>query len=200
MAQSGGRYAGEEVDCGHGSVECIVGAQFFAAVLAVECVGVEVYAQAYFGQRGVVAALEGVEVVGAALGGAVATPQEVLEQNGYLAYHRQAEAVGGGCYLQGGDEILLTVGADFAYWQLRAGDNHRLAQVFEHERQSRSRVGHGVGAMQNHETVVTVIILDYASGNILPVGGMHVAGIERRLELNVVDVVVEHLYLGHVVH
>ncbi len=159
----------------------------------------KLYAQSYPGQFGVVVALEGIEIVGALLGGAVATPQIVLEQDGHLLHHRITVEGGRGGYLQGGDEILLSVGAHLAYRQLWAGDDHRLVKVGQHERESRCRVGHGVGAVEHDESVIALIVVGYGQGDVAPPVGIHVRRVDRR-ELYVVDMIVKHLHLRHIVH
>ena len=98
-----------------------------------EGVVVKLYRQPDACERRVVVALEGVEVVGAYLGGAVAAPQIVLEEYGHLLYLGLLVGADGGRYLHGGDEVFLAVGPHFAYRKLRACDNHRFAQIVEHE-------------------------------------------------------------------
>ena len=83
--------------------------------------------KADFGQFWIVETLEGVEVVGAHLGGTVASPQVVLEEDGDLLHARAALLVDGSSHLQGGNEVLLAVGAHLADGQLRAGDDDGLA-------------------------------------------------------------------------
>ena len=74
--------------------------------------------QSDFGKFRIVEALEGVEVVGAHLGGTVAAPQVVLKQDGDFLDPWTALLVDGGSHLQGGDQVLLAVGAHLADGQL----------------------------------------------------------------------------------
>ncbi len=95
---------------------------------------VKLYRKADFGQRRIIVAFEGVEIVGAHLRGPVSAPQIVLEEDGNLLHHRLAvDGVALGGNLKGCDKILLAVGAHLAYGELGAGDNHRLVEMLEHE-------------------------------------------------------------------
>lgn len=58
---------------------------------------------------------------------------------------------------QGTQEIVDAIVADLGERDLRAGDDDGLGEILEHERQGRSRVAHGVGAMQHHERIVVVV-------------------------------------------
>ena len=84
---------------------------------------------ACLGQRGVVVALEGVEVLGVDLGAAVAAVEVALEEDADLG--DGDEACGGD--LEGTDDILAAVGAQHAQGQLAAGEDDGLGQVLEHE-------------------------------------------------------------------
>ena len=142
---------------------------------------------------------EGVEVVGAHLGGTVASPQVVLEEDGDLLHARASLLIDGSSHLQGGNEVLLAVGAHLADGQLRAGDDDGLAQVLEHETQGRCREGHRVGAMQHDKAVVEVVALLDGQRDVAPVRGVHVAAVDRRFELEMFNLVVQFLDLGHIV-
>ena len=156
-------------------------------------------AQTYLCQRRIVVALEGIEVVGAHLCRAVAAPEIVLEEYGHLLNHR-ACAVSGGGNLYGRNQVLLAVGANLADGELRAGDYHRFGQIDEHERQGRGRVGHGVCAVEHDKSVIHVIVLFDGAGNLLPVGRIHVARVDWRIELYVVYLVIEFAYARHVLN
>ena len=91
---------------------------------APEHVAAERDPQADLGKAGEVAAVEGVEVVGAVFGATVASPEIVLEKDGHLLEHRRTVVVARGGYLQRRDEVLFAVGAHFADRKLAAGDHH----------------------------------------------------------------------------
>ena len=134
-----------------------------------------VYRQPDFGQGGEIVAFEGVQVVGAHLGGAVATPQIVLKQYGHLLHHRLAvDGVDGSGNLQCGYQVFFPVGSHLTYRKLRACDYHRLVQVLEHKRQCRCRVGHRIGAVEHYEAVEVVVTLANLRCNLLPMGWVDV--------------------------
>ena len=110
------------------------------------------------GQRGIVVGTESVEVVGIDLAGAVAAQQVVFEKDTHLGYDGLSVLLGGS-YLDGGDEVLLAIGAQHADRELRAGQDDGFAQVFEHEAQGRGGVRHGVGSMQHYEAVVVGVVV-----------------------------------------
>ncbi len=152
-----------------------------------------------FGKRRIVVALECVEVVGTHLGGAVSAPQVVFKENRHFPNHRLARHVDGGGYLEGGNEVFLAVGPDLADGQLRAGDDDRLVEVAEHEGERRGCIGHRVGAVEHDKSVIFLIVMLDGARNLLPSPLVHVAGVNGGMELDVVDVIVEHLDLGDVV-
>ena len=84
---------------------------------------------------------------------------------------------------QRGDEVLPRVVAHLAERNLRSGDDHRLRQAVEHERQRRGRVGHRVGAVENEKAVVVVVVLGDVAGDLGPLGRSHVRRVEQRLVL-----------------
>ena len=53
--------------------------------------------------------------------------------------------------------------------------------------------------MKHHKTVESVVSVLYGMGYVAPVFGRHIRAIDRRVELNVSDVVVEHLQFRHVI-
>ena len=104
--------------------------------------------------------------------------------------------VAGGQF-EGTDEILTAVAPQHTHRQLAAGENDGFGEVLEHEAEGRSRVGHGVGAVQNHKAVVVVVFAFYAFGNIHPEIGGHVRGIDDIVQLTGVDSVGTALQLWH---
>ena len=184
----------------HISVHNVVHLQRALGVGAEQRIFVELYVEPYLGQRRIVVALERVKIVGTHLRRAVAAPQVVLKKYCHFLHHRFAVDVGCRSNLQGGDEILLTIGANLANGQLAAGDDYRLLQILKHKTQCRSSVSHGVGAVKHHKTVVIVDVLFDGLSNVAPMLRAHVCTIDRRLELNVSDFIVEHLNLWYVIY
>ena len=91
--------------------------------------------------------------------------------------------------LEGADDILATVGAEHAQGQLTAGEDDRLAQVLEHKAQRRSRIGHGVGAVEHNETIIIVVLALDNIGNIDPQGGGHIRRIDDIVEGHRIDAI-----------
>ena len=85
-------------------------------------------------------------------------------------------------YLDGRDEVLLAVRTEFANRQLRAGQNHRLAQVLEHKAEGRSGIGHRVCAMQDNEAVEAVVVVGDNADEFPPMLQSHIARIDGRVE------------------
>lgn len=157
-----------------------------------------VVADVYAGlsQSGVVERPEGVEVFSIDFGGAVAAHQFVFEEDAYFGHDRGAVGMLGGGNLDGGDEILLAVGAQGTDGELRSGKDDGLRQVFEHEAEGGGGVGHGVRAMQDDETIEVVVIVIDDFDEFGPEGGFHVRRIDGRVELIRRDAVVEAFQLG----
>ena len=130
------------------------------------------------GQRRVVVRPEGAQGFGAALGGAVGAEEPVLEVERHFGDLGTAVEVGPGD-LDGRDEVLAPVGAQHADRDLAAGENHRFAEVFEHETQCRRRIGHGVGAVKHHEAVVTGVVVADEFGQGDPVGRLDVRRVDH---------------------
>ena len=101
--------------------------------------------------------------------------------------------------LDGRDEVFAPVGAQHADRNLASGENHRFAEVFEQEAQGRSRIGHSVGAVQHHETVVTGVIVADQLGEGDPVGRFDVRRVDHGGYGVYVDVDVEALQRGEFV-
>ena len=150
------------------------------------------------GQRGVVVGAECVEVLGAALGGAVGAEQAVLEVERHLG-HDGPPLVPGSGDLDGRDEVLASVGAQHADRNLAAGEDDGLGEVLEQKAQRRSGVGHGVGAVQDDEAVVAGVVVadELREGD--PVGGSDVRRIDDGRHGQHVDIDVEPLERGKLV-
>ena len=85
-------------------------------------------------------------------------------------HHRlSAHSIGSGSNLQCGYKVFLAVGAHLTHRELRTGDNHRFAQIFEHEAQRRGGVGHSIRAVEHHKTVEIGIMPSDVGGYLLPV-------------------------------
>ena len=68
----------------------------------------------------------------------------------------------------GRDDVLLSVSSRNTDRELAAREDYRLGESVQHEAQCRCRVGHGVGAVKNDESVVVLILLLYQFSEILP--------------------------------
>ncbi len=145
----------------------------------------ETEVDAGFGQRGVVETVEGVEVLGAEFGAAVAAIEVVFEEDAHFRY----VAVEAGGHFYGADDIFAAVATQHSQRQLAAGEHDGFAQIVEHKAESRGAVGHGVGAVQYHKAVVVGIFALDDGGNLYPKVGCHVGGVDDVLYLTRVDAV-----------
>ena len=127
---------------------------------------------------GIVERLEGVELLSALLGGAIAPEQMAAEIDAYLWHLCVALHIFGGGHLYRGDEVLLAVGAQLSDGQLRASENDGLGEVLQHVGEGRGGVGHRVSAMKNHKAIVVVVVVGYYMAQVSPQLGRHVAGID----------------------
>ena len=150
-------------------------------------------------QRGEVERTKGVEALGIDLGGAVAAHQPALEEDAHFGHHGLALGIACGGYLDARQEVFLAVGAELADGQLRTGDDDGLAHILEQEAQGRCGVGHGVGAVQQHETIIVGIVVGYDVGHLHPVARLHVGGVDGGIERERINVVVELVEFGHIV-
>ena len=107
-------------------------------------------------------------------------------------HHGLASFVTGGGNLDGCYEVFLAVGADFAYRQLAAGDDDGFLQILEHKAQRRGCECHSVGAVKHHKAVEGVVAVLYGVGNVAPMLNRHVRTVDRRVELDIANIVVEH--------
>ena len=160
----------------------------------------ELDSQSYRCQFRIIVASERVEVVGTHLRASISAPQIVLEEDCHLLHHSIASLIGSRSHLQGGDQVFLAIGAHLTDRKLRSSDNHRLTQILQHKTQCRSRKRHRVGAMKHHKSIILIVVAFNGLCNISPVRRIHVAAIDWRIKLNVVDVVVEQLHFRHIFH
>ena len=75
-------------------------------------------------------------------------------------------------------QVELGVGKWIAHGLLRAGEHDGLGAVLDQVGKRRRGVAHGVGAMQNHETVVVGITLDDDVADTHPVTGTHIGAVD----------------------
>ena len=187
----------EERQDEHVGVELVVHLQLSAVVGAMDELLMVADLHTGIGQMGVVERLEGIELVGALLRGAVAAHQVAVEVDAHLGHHRRAVLMVGSCHLDAGDEVLLAVGAQHADGQLAAGEDDGLRQVLEHKGEHAGRERHGVGAVEHHEAVIVGIAVGNGVGQLRPQPWRHVAGVDGRVELVGGNLRLELLQLGH---
>lgn len=143
-------------------------------------------------QRRVVGRIEGVEAVGVHLLAAVAAIELVVEEQRHLVDRVVGRDV------EGVEQVLLPVGAQLGERDLGAGDDDRLVQILQHEGERRGGERHGVGAVQNDETIVLVVVVTNILGDALPVRRRHVGRVDEGCIF--VNMVIRHLgtmELGH---
>ena len=146
---------------------------------------------------GVVERLEGIELLGALLRGAVAAQQMTSEVDADLGHEGMTLGILGSGDLDSGDEVFLAVGAQLTDGQLGAREDDGLREVLKHIGEGRGGIGHRVGAMEHHESVVVVVAVGDAVADVGPSGGRHVAGVDGWRELIGLDLGVELLEFGH---
>ena len=113
----------------HIGVELEVWLHLLAEVGAVDELVVVAYLHAGIGQMGIVERLEGVELVGALLRGAVAAHQVSVEVDAHLGHHCGAVLMLGAGHLDARYQVLLAIGAQHADGQLAAREDDRLREV-----------------------------------------------------------------------
>lgn len=190
--------AGKEGEDDHVRVEKIVRLHGTSGVGAADEVLVVADVDACLCQWGIVERAEGVEVLRIDFGGAVAAHQFVFEKDAHFGDDGQAVGTLGGGNLDGGDEVLLAIGAQGADGELRAGEDDGFGKVLEHEAEGGCRVGHGVGAVEDDEAVEVIVVIVYDFDNLCPQRGFHIRGVDGRVELIGGDAVVEAFQLGDV--
>ena len=126
-------------------------------------------------QRRKIGRVEGLKTVGVYLAGAVTPIQPVVEEQPHLV-----DGIVGG-HIEGIEQVGAAVRAQLGQRDLGAGNDHRLVQIFQHERQRGGGKRHGIGAVQHHKTVVVVVVGPDIIGNALPVGGRHVGRVDQRI-------------------
>ena len=140
------------------------------------------------GQRRIVGGGEGLQAVRRALHRPVAPQQLTAEIKAHLVHHAL------GCNEQAGDQIVPPVAAQLAQRDLATGEHHRLVQIFQHEAQRRSGVGHGVGAVQHHKAVELMVPVRDGLADGAPLVHGDVGGIQQRVHLH--QLPVRHVRAG----
>ena len=79
---------------------------------------------------------------------------------------------------EGGAQVIRAVAEHVRQGQLRAGEHHRDINIGQHEGHGRGGIGHGVGAVGDHDPVVACPILKNVPGNQLPFLRTDVGGIQ----------------------
>ena len=125
-------------------------------------------------QGGVIWGGEGVELLGVYLGRTVAPVQFVLEIKAYFLYNGLPVGIAQCSQFYGRYKVFFCVGTQVSYGQLRACEYDWLAETGEHETQRRSRIGHRVGAVKDHESVICIVIVLYNGCYLCPVARVYV--------------------------
>ena len=86
-----------------------------------------------FGERRVVIRIERREMLGIALRGAVAAEKFILKEKRYLRHYGIAVFVFSSGNLYRRQQVFLRIGAQGAYGQLAAREDHGFVQVLKHE-------------------------------------------------------------------
>lgn len=110
--------AGEEGEDDDGGVHGVVGRHGTCVVGPQDDVVVVDDGDAGVGQVGAVEAVEGVETLAVGLGGTVAAQELAAEVDANLRHAWMSVGTLGGCYLDAGDEVLASVGAQLMDGQL----------------------------------------------------------------------------------
>ena len=139
-------------------------------------------------QRWIVGRSERIELFARQFLGTIASEQQTLEVDAHFGHHGHADAVFGCSYLDARDQVFLAIGTQYTDGQLRTRQYHRLGEVLEHVTESRGSVGHRVGSVQHHKSVVLVIVIDDDACHVRPKGRIHVRRIQRWVELYGVEV------------
>ncbi len=130
-----------------------------------------------FQQRREVRRGKSIKAIRMRFGGTVATIQAVVKEQAHFINRE----VGG--HVQGIEQVDLPVGTQLRQGDLRAGHDHRFTEVFQHERERRGGKRHGVGAMQDHETIILIVVRLDVVGDMLPVFRGHVGRVHQRVIL-----------------
>ena len=134
-------------------------------------------------QMTIVETLKGVKVVGTLLRGAVAAHQMSVEIYTNLGHHSLAVLILRRRYFYTRYHILLPVGSHLPYRQLAAGEYYGLGKILKHIAQRRCSIGHGVGTVKNHKTIVEIVVVRNNMSQVYPSLRRHVTTIDGRIKL-----------------
>ena len=174
-----------------------MGNHWLVVMRSEDVVGVILEIDAHVAEVRIVERVEGVESLSIDLDGAVASDQLTVEENAHLRHHWPSVLVLCRCNLDGSHQILLAVGTQFTDRQLATGQDYRFGQVLKHEAQGRRGVCHRIRAVQDHESVVVIIVVGYHAHDFCPSHRIHVAGVDRWVEFSHVDFCLDEFELGH---
>ena len=104
-------------------------------------------------QRRIIGRYECAETFGTYFSCTVSSQQMVAEKDTHFRDQRFAVGIFGGSYFDGGNQVFFAVGSQHADGKLRAGENNRFVQIFEHETEGRCRVCHRVGSVQDDKPI-----------------------------------------------
>ena len=111
-------YAREEREHGQPAVEAVVGLEGQAVGRVVDVLALIDNVDAGVGEGVVVEGAEGVEALGVDFSGAVAPHEPVFKENAHFGHHGLPVGIACGGYFDGGEQVFLAVGAQFAHGQL----------------------------------------------------------------------------------
>ena len=143
---------------------------------------------------------EGVEAVGRLLGGPVAPEQLPSEIDAHLGHDGAPVGMVVGGQFDARHQVLFAVGAQLPYGQLTSCEDDRLGEVLEHEGESRGGECHGVGAVEDDESVVVVVFAVDDAHELCPQRRCHVTGVDGRREMVGVDASAQVFELRQVAH
>ena len=158
---------------------------------------IEADVDAHVGQGREVVRTEGVEPFGVDFAGAVAAHELIFKEDTHFRHHRCAIGMARSGNLDTGEEIFFAVGAELSDGELAAGDDDGLGEVFEHKTECRGRESHRVGAVEEHKTIVGIVVLGNEFDHPRPKLRFHVGRVDGRTEGDGVYPVVEALKFGH---
>ena len=147
---------------------------------------------------GIVKRVERIETIGILLRRTVAAQQSAVEINAHLGHHGAIVSVMQRGQLDARNEVLASVGSQLSNGQLAPREDDRLCEIFQHKRQRRSRVGHGVGAVQNDKTIILCIARGDNINQLHPKGRRHIARIDGLRKLVNINLRRQQFYLGNV--
>ena len=76
------------------------------------------------------------------------------------------------------DQVFASIGAKHADRNLATGKDNGLGEILEHEAQGRGGVGHRIGAMQDDEAIVAVVIFADQLGQRHPMVGLDIRRVD----------------------